>query len=463
MRQQLVEQDTIVAVATPSGVGGVGIVRVSGPKTKTIAEAILKTKNLQPKKVERASFWSKTEEVIDTGLAIYFKAPRSFTGEDVLELHAHGSPVILNLLLQEICLRGARIAEPGEFSKRAFLLGKVDLLQAESIASLIHAQTEQAARAAVKSLQGEFSKRVDGLFDFLLAIRMKLEAAINFPEDVNWQEDIEIINNVFEIKLRLENIIKTAKQGVLINKGVKVVLLGEPNVGKSSLLNFLSQREVAIVTEIPGTTRDVLTSIINIDGLLLEVADTAGIRAPQDKVEEIGIEKAKETAKNADLLILMLDAREVVLQQNVQANNVLENLLEHLPIKELIAAKKSLIVINKIDLQEVPDVIERDNVVCVSVTKSIGIDQLKQKLKKLVDFFEEAPLFSARKRHVDALEAALVHLSKSCLLLQQKENEIGFLAEELMIAQQYLSMLNGRSGVGEALLGKIFSEFCIGK
>lgn len=462
MRQQITE-DTIAAVATPPGVGGVGIVRVSGSNARMIAEKVLKTKTLKHGQVVHTSFFSEKEEVIDKGVVIYFEAPRSFTGEDVLELHAHGSPVVLNLLLQAVCSGGARIADPGEFSKRAFLSGKIDLLQAESIASLIHAQTEQAARAAVKSLQGGFSKQVNKVFDFLFELRMKIEAAINFPEDVSLLEDKEIINNVFESKQRVEHIIKIANQGVLLNKGIKTVLLGEPNVGKSSLLNFLSQREVAIVTNVPGTTRDVLTSTINIDGLLLEVVDTAGIREPQDIVEALGIEKAIETAKQADLIVLMLDIRDILLQRQ-QSTDYLEKAIEKKHIKEILASKKTLIVVNKIDLDFVAAnaVKEQENMVFVSITKELGLDRLKQKIKKLAGFFEEAPLFSARKRQVLALEAALVHLEKGCLLLNQKEAEVGFLAEELKLAQQFMSELTGR-GAGEELLDKIFSEFCIGK
>lgn len=460
---QQVTEETIVAVATPPGFGGVGIVRVSGPKTTRIAETILKTKELKHSQAFHASFWTEKEEIIDKGIAIYFKAPNSFTGEDVLELHAHGSPVVLDLLLQAACSFGARPAQPGEFSKRAFLSGKIDLLQAESIASLIHAQTEQAAKAALKSLQGGFSKQVNKLSDFLFDLRMRLEAAINFPEDVSLQESQKIIDNVFASKELAAQIIKTAKQSVLLNKGIKLVLLGEPNVGKSSLLNFLSQRDVAIVTAVAGTTRDVITSTINIDGLLIEVADTAGIRAPQDIVEAIGIDKALAAAAQADLVILMLDLTAVGFKPD-QVMSWVEKTIENSQMKEILFSKKTLIVVNKIDLRENAEkaFVEQENVVFVSITKELGIDNLKQKIKKMAGFFEEEPLFSARKRHVLALETAFVYLEKGCLLLDQKHYELDLLAEELKLAQQCLLELTGK-GSGEALLDKIFSEFCIGK
>lgn len=455
--------DTIVAIATPPGVGGVGIVRVSGQNIKVIANAILRNSSLVHQKAIYTDFLSETKEIIDSGIAIYFKGPKSFTGEDVLELQAHGSPVVLNLLLQRICIVGARIAEPGEFAKRAFLSGKIDLLQAESIVSLINAQTEQAAKAAIKSLQGEFSKQINNLFVWLTELRMKIEATIDFPEDVNILESNNLKQDLINLKKQIDALLQQAQQGLLLSNGIKVVILGEPNVGKSSLLNLLSKKDIAIVTDIAGTTRDVLTAKINIDGLLLEVIDTAGFRAPLNVVEAIGIDKAKEEAHQADLIILMLDINDPRAQE-LDCEHFVEELLATHECNSLLINKKVLVLINKIDINNLlPRISNNRDVIWVSVAKKTGVDLLKTQIKNIAGFSEQTPLFSVRGRHLEALRKVFLHVENGYYLVQQKDNDsLDLLAEELRLAQNFLSEITGRFSC-EDLLDKIFSEFCIGK
>lgn len=455
--------DTIVAIATPPGVGGVGIVRVSGQNIKVIANAILRNSSLVHQKAIYTDFLSETKEIIDSGIAIYFKGPKSFTGEDVLELQAHGSPVVLNLLLQRICIVGARIAEPGEFAKRAFLSGKIDLLQAESIVSLINAQTEQAAKAAIKSLQGEFSKQINNLFVWLTELRMKIEATIDFPEDVNILESNNLKQDLINLKKQIDALLQQAQQGLLLSNGIKVVILGEPNVGKSSLLNLLSKKDIAIVTDIAGTTRDVLTAKINIDGLLLEVIDTAGFRAPLNVVEAIGIDKAKEEAHQADLIILMLDINDPRAQE-LDCEHFVEELLATHECNSLLINKKVLVLINKIDINNLlPRISNNRDVIWVSVAKKTGVDLLKTQIKNIAGFSEQTPLFSVRGRHLEALRKVFLHVENGYYLEQQKDNDsLDLLAEELRLAQNFLSEITGRFSC-EDLLDKIFSEFCIGK
>ena len=456
-------EDTIVAIATPPGVGGVGIVRISGQNIKIIAKAILRNSSLVHQKAVYTDFLTETKEIIDSGIAIYFKGPKSFTGEDILELQAHGSPIVLNLLLQRICIVGARIAEPGEFTKRAFLRGKIDLLQAESIVSLIHAQTEQAVKAATKSLQGYFSKQINHLFACLTELRMKIEATIDFPEDVNMLESNKLKQELINLKKHINNLLKQAKQGLLLSNGIKVVILGEPNVGKSSLLNLLSQKDIAIVTDIAGTTRDVLTAKINIDGLLLEIIDTAGFRVPLNIVEAIGIDKAKEEAHQADLIVLMLDVNDP-LAQEPDSDHFIERLLTTHKCSSLLINKKVLILINKIDINNLlPRISNNRDVIWMSVAKGLGIDLLKTQIKNIAGFSEHAPLFSVRIRHLEALRKVLLHVENGCYMVQQKDKvSLDWLAEEMRLAQNYLSEITGRFSC-EDLLEKIFSEFCIGK
>ena len=455
-----IEDDTISAIATPAGVGGVGIIRISGGQTKNIAGSILKNFCLIPQRAIYTDFLSEQGEVIDSGIAIYFVAPNSFTGEDVLELHGHGGPIILGLLLRRVLALGARIAEPGEFSRRAFLHGKMDLVQAESVVSLINAQTEEAARAAVKSLQGEFSKQIKILLEDLIRIRMYLEAAIDFPEDeIDFLEQNTITTQVIKLKKQICNILHRAEQGSLLSYALKVVILGDPNVGKSSLLNLLSEDDKAIVTELPGTTRDVLTNKINIDGLLLDFSDTAGIRETKDVVESIGIQKAIKEAETADLILFMISAKDFVSDQKVFWSKKYAE-------KDFLVNKKIVVLINKIDLYNLASKVYVENnitFVLVSVKKQDGIDLLKQEIKTQIGFSGGTNLFTARTRHVDALQQALKHI-KICVSLweKQKTGSVELLAEELKMAQEFLSKITG-TFTSEDLLDQIFSEFCIGK
>jgi len=300
--------DTIIAIATPPGKGGVGMLRLSGPKSLSIACQITNKSQFSPRTVHYSRFYSQNEEVIDLGVAIYFKAPNSFTGEDVVELHAHGSPVVLDKLVKLAVSYGARIANPGEFSERAFLNDKIDLAQAEAIADLIDSQSEAAADMAVRSLQGEFSSRVNQLVSDLIQLRMYVEAAIDFPEEeIDFLSDGKVANDLARIKQDLSQIITTANQGVILREGMSVVIAGKPNAGKSTLLNRLAGKELAIVTDVPGTTRDVMREHLLIDDIPLHVIDTAGLRDSDDVVEIEGIKRAWLEIEQADCIILLMD------------------------------------------------------------------------------------------------------------------------------------------------------------
>jgi tRNA modification GTPase len=463
--QSIEDDDTITAIATPPGVGGVGIIRISGGLVKNIAKVMLGRSSLIPKLAVYTEFLSANKEAIDNGIAIFFQAPNSFTGEDVLEIQAHGGVVVLDLLLRRVLSLGARLAEPGEFSRRSFLHGKMDLLQAESIISLIHAQTEQAAKAAVKSLQGEFSKQINALLQGVTNLRMYVEAAIDFPEEeVDFLEDNNIYKQLIKFKESIYKILNQAQQGNLLSNGLKAVILGGVNVGKSSLLNLLSGKDLAIVTNIPGTTRDVLINKINIDGLLVDFSDTAGIRETQDHIEAIGIQKAITEAREADLILFVLDAKDFVEQEDFKSN-----LISAAWCADLRA--KKIILINKIDLYndaflKTPEIIVKDEqiVIFISVKNQIGIDLLKQQIKKVAGFVEQEQVFTARTRHVTALQQVYVHVERSINFFKKKREGVFFelLAEELKLAQKFLSEITG-AFTSEDLLAKIFSEFCIGK
>lgn len=457
-----IDGDTIVAIATPPGIGGVGIIRISGSLSQSIAKAILKKTNLVPNQATYANFLSSNSEILDTGIAIFFQSPQSFTGEDVIELQGHGGPVILNILLRRVLELGARIAEPGEFSRRAFLSNKIDLVQAESIVALINSQTEQAAMAAVKSLQGEFSKQINLLLEDLIAIRMHLEAIIDFPEDdVDSLSFLSIKNQIESLQKKVTSILKQAKCSRLLNGGIKAVILGKPNVGKSSLLNFLSEEERVIVTDIPGTTRDVVSHKISIDGLLIDFADTAGIRVTQDIVENLGIQKAIKQVEIADLIVLMIEHEDFLLTEEFSLKDVLP---ENLNIN-LLNDKKILLLINKIDLHDVqPKVVQKNNLIAVfvSIKSNIGMDLLKQQIKLLVGFSDEQLLFVAKERHVQALKEVQDHVFCSNQIFSVSQKNLDLLAEELRLGQECLSKITGVF-TNEDLLSKIFSEFCIGK
>ncbi|HTF97435.1 MAG TPA: tRNA uridine-5-carboxymethylaminomethyl(34) synthesis GTPase MnmE [Cellvibrio sp.] len=453
----MIVTDTIAAIATATGRGGVGIVRVSGPKTKQVAESLLSI-NLKPRHAHYCDFSTASGEVLDQGIALFFPGPNSFTGEDVLELQGHGGPVILDLLLREITRMGVRLARPGEFSERAFLNDKLDLAQAEAIADLIDATSEQAARNALHSLQGAFSKRIHELVEALIHLRIYVEASIDFPEEeIDFLSDGKVSGDLDEIVHKLDQIFKEARQGALVRDGMRVVIAGRPNAGKSSLLNALSGRESAIVTSIEGTTRDVLREHIHIDGMPLHIIDTAGLRESPDEVEQIGIQRAWQEIQQADRVLLLVDSRQT------SDTNPLQVWPEF--IAQLENPAKVTLIRNKIDLtDEIAGLFENENstYISISAANGLGIDALKQHLKSIMGFSETGESgFTARRRHLDALERAQSFLSSGKAQLQgYAAGEL--LAEDLRQAQNALGEITGEF-TPDDLLGRIFSSFCIGK
>lgn len=451
-------KETIVAQATAPGRGGIGILRVSGPKALEVAQAVL-GKCPKPRMADYLPFKDADGTVLDQGIALYFKSPNSFTGEDVLELQGHGGQVVLDLLLKRILqLDGVRLARPGEFSEQAFLNDKLDLAQAEAIADLIDATSEQAARSALKSLQGEFSNKVNQLVDSVIYIRTYVEASIDFPdEEIDFLADGKIEAKLREIIDQLDLVSSEAKQGSILREGMKVVIAGRPNAGKSSLLNALAGREAAIVTDIAGTTRDVLREHIHIDGMPLHIIDTAGLREATDEVERIGISRAWTEIEQADRIILMLDSSDPD-SQNIE--KVRSEFLSKLPNNMSVT-----IVRNKVDLSGEAVGIKEENgttTICLSAQTHQGVDLLREHLKQAMGFqtgMEGG--FLARRRHLDALEKAAEHLQIG--LVQLTEFHAGeLLAEELRLVQANLSEITGQF-TSDDLLGNIFSSFCIGK
>ena len=451
-------KETIVAQATAPGRGGIGILRVSGPLATEVAQAVL-GKCPKPRMADYLPFKDADGSVLDQGIALYFKSPNSFTGEDVLELQGHGGQVVLDLLLKRILqIDGIRLARPGEFSEQAFLNDKLDLAQAEAIADLIDATSEQAARSALKSLQGEFSKKVNELVNSVIYLRTYVEASIDFPdEEIDFLADGKIEANLCGIINQLEDVRSEAKQGSILREGMKVVIAGRPNAGKSSLLNALAGREAAIVTDIAGTTRDVLREHIHIDGMPLHIIDTAGLRDATDEVERIGISRAWTEIEQADRIILMLDS------SNPESADLSKVRSEFLA--KLSTTLPVTIVRNKIDLNgEQASESEQDGyqIISLSAQTHDGIQLLREHLKQAMGFqtgMEGG--FLARRRHLDALEKAAEHLQIG--LVQLTEFHAGeLLAEELRLVQDHLSEITGEF-TSDDLLGNIFSSFCIGK
>ena len=451
-------KETIVAQATAPGRGGIGILRVSGPLATKVAQAIL-GKCPKPRMADYLPFKDADGTILDQGIALYFKSPNSFTGEDVLELQGHGGQVVLDLLLKRILqIDGIRLARPGEFSEQAFLNDKLDLAQAEAIADLIDATSEQAVRSALKSVQGEFSKKVNALVDSVIYLRTYVEASIDFPdEEIDFLADGKIEANLRGIINQLEDVRSEAKQGSILREGMKVVIAGRPNAGKSSLLNALAGHEAAIVTDIAGTTRDVLREHIHIDGMPLHIIDTAGLRDATDEVERIGISRAWTEIEQADRIILMLDSSD---PESADLSKVRSEFLAKLP-----STLPVTIVRNKIDLNgEQASESEQGGYQMISLSAQThdGVQLLREHLKQAMGFqtgMEGG--FLARRRHLDALDKAAEHLQIG--LVQLTEFHAGeLLAEELRLVQSYLSEITGQF-TSDDLLGNIFSSFCIGK
>ncbi|WAC46148.1 tRNA uridine-5-carboxymethylaminomethyl(34) synthesis GTPase MnmE [Pseudomonas sp. SL4(2022)] len=450
--------ETIAAVATAQGRGGVGIVRVSGPLASRLAQAICQ-RELQPRYAHYGPFFADAKQVLDEGLALYFPGPNSFTGEDVLELQGHGGPVVLDLLLRRCVQLGARLARPGEFSERAFLNDKLDLAQAEAIADLIEASSEQAARNALRSLQGEFSRRVHGLTERLISLRIYVEAAIDFPEEeIDFLADGHVLNLLDDVRTDLAGVLREAGQGALLRDGMTVVIAGRPNAGKSSLLNALAGREAAIVTEIAGTTRDVLREHIHIDGMPLHVVDTAGLRDTEDQVERIGVERALKAIGEADRILLVVDATAP------EADDPFALWPEFLDQRPDPA--KVTLIRNKADLSGESVVLEVCNdghvTISLSAKSTEGLDLLREHLKACMGYEQTSESsFSARRRHLEALRQAAAHLEHGhAQLTLAGAGEL--LAEDLRMAQQALGEITGAFS-SDDLLGRIFSSFCIGK
>ncbi len=451
---KVIHTDTIAAQATPPGRGGVAIVRVSGLRVKKIIPLLLQCE-LPPRQATYTPFYDENDNVIDEGIALFFPNPHSFTGEDVLELHGHGGPVVVDLLLQRILSLGIRLARPGEFSERAFLNGKIDLAQAEAIADLIDASSEHAARLAMRSLQGEFSREIKTLTEKVIHLRMYVEASIDFvDEEIDFLNDKNIVNSMEEIQQHLTAILQKAKQGSFLREGITAVIAGEPNVGKSSLLNCLSGKEIAIVTNVPGTTRDVLRDYILIDDMPMHIIDTAGLRTSDDIVEQEGIRRAHHEMEKADLILYVVDV-----------NNYHSKNMKELELPEIVSSRPVIFVCNKIDLtNQTPssDSEQGHSVVYLSAKTGDGVDLLKQRIKSLVGFKqEEQGIFLARRRHLDALHRAHAHVKDA--LRQLSDRKAGELAaEDLRLAQLALSEITGEF-TADDLLGRIFSSFCIGK
>ncbi len=441
--------DTIAAIATPPGRAGIGVVRISGPAVRSISTAVL-GRSLQSRVATLCDFLEADCAILDRGIAIFYAAPQSYTGEDVLELQGHGGLAVLQLVLRRCLDLGARPAQPGEFTQRAFLNDKLDLAQAESVADLIDASSEAAARGAMRSLTGEFSGRVGQLNDALIELRSLVEATLDFPEEeIDFLERSGAMEKLARLREGVATLLAVAEQGRILRDGAKVVLIGQPNVGKSSLLNRLAEEEVAIVTEIPGTTRDPLRHELAIEGVPLHVVDTAGLRLATDAVEKIGIQRAWREIQQADLALLIMDATVGITGADLQ---ILAELPENL---------KRVLIFNKIDvLERVPKAIQAVNgtEIWLSAKTGQGFNLLRTALLRSIGWQStQEGVFVARERHLQALREASDSLSQA-----SEAGSLELIAEELRLAQQAFANITGKFSADD-LLGEIFSRFCIGK
>ncbi|QAU24581.1 tRNA uridine-5-carboxymethylaminomethyl(34) synthesis GTPase MnmE [Dyella sp. M7H15-1] len=443
-------EDTIAAMASAPGAAGVGIVRVSGPRVPFIAEALL-SRAPTPRHAHFAAFRNADGQLIDRGLLLYFPSPASYTGEHVLELQGHGSTVLLAALLRRIGELGARLARPGEFTERAFLNGKLDLAQAEAVADLIAARSQAGAHAALQSMEGVFSNKVEALLHALIALRVHIEAAIDFPEEeIDFLTDPAIARQLEALRTQLDELLRETRRGVRLNDGLRIAIVGRPNAGKSSLLNALAGNERAIVTDIAGTTRDVVRESIHLDGYTLELADTAGLRDTHDPVEREGVRRAHSERERADVVLLVTDA------QHAEADLAW--------LADLPPAVERIVIVNKIDLDSEQAHTEQrvdTKWLWLSTKTGDGLETLREYLKQLAGAGSGEGAFSARRRHVLALEQVAAHLARTTIVLT--ENRAGELAaEELRHAQHALGEITG-TYTSDDLLGAIFSSFCIGK
>ncbi|MFC1680247.1 tRNA uridine-5-carboxymethylaminomethyl(34) synthesis GTPase MnmE [Pseudomonadota bacterium] len=444
------DRETIAAIATPAGAGGIGVVRVSGPGVGLLARAMLGQLPV-PRKATCSRIYDSDGEVLDTGIALFFPGPSSYTGEDVLELQGHGGPVVLHMVLERCLSCGARLARPGEFTERAYLNGKLDLAQAEAVADLINSSSEQAVRAAQKSLRGEFSARVLALVEQLTHLRMYVESAIDFPdEEIDFPGQESVLKGLDGILDATSELMASARQGRLLNEGMVVVLAGRPNAGKSSLLNALARIDRAIVSDTPGTTRDTIELHINIDGLPVTLVDTAGLREVDDEVESEGVRRAEKAVRDADLVLYIVDDNR-------------GGTVEH--HADIPAAVPYTVVFNKIDLSGRPAGpldFDGQEALAISAVSGRGLGKLRDHLMRRVGFQEiEGSEFLARTRHLDAIQQAQKHMEEG----RRQLTETGaaeLLAEELRLAQRSLSGITGEF-TSDDLLGRIFSTFCIGK
>ena len=446
----MIPRDTIAAIATAPGRGGIGVVRVSGRDLMRFASALI-SKPLQPRRAVLTAFCDHAGDPIDEGIALFFPAPHSYTGEDVIELQGHGGPVVMRQLLQRCLEIGARLARPGEFTERAYLNGRMDLAQAEGVADLIEASTALAARAALRSLKGDFSELIQGLTSRIVALRTLLEATLDFPE-----EEVEFLTagraaeQLTTIREQLDRVMASTQQGSLLREGIHAVLIGEPNVGKSSLLNRLAGEDVAIVTDVPGTTRDAVREQIDIDGLPVHIIDTAGLRETDDPVERIGIRRTWTQIEKADLALVVSDAAGV-------DDSGQQGIINRLP-----AGLARIRVLNKIDLAERPfarEAQDNEDRVWVSAKTGAGLDLLKQAIWDRAGWHPSGEgLFSARARHTAALQLAQAHLARAA----EQTRHLELYAEELRLAHEALCTITGEF-TPDDLLGEIFSKFCIGK
>lgn len=447
---------TIAAIATAAGRGGVGVIRLSGRNLLPLAQHITGGKTPTPRLALYTDFLDAQQHAIDNGLLLYFAAPASFTGEDVIELQGHGGPVVMQMLLARCLELGARLAEPGEFTKRAFLNNKLDLAQAESVADLIDASSQSAARMAVRSLKGAFSQHIHTLVDDLITLRMLVEATLDFPEeDIDFLEAADAKGKLTTLQTQLAHLLANAEQGAILREGMNVVLVGAPNVGKSSLLNALAGDDIAIVTDIAGTTRDTVREQITLDGVPIHIIDTAGLRETDDIVEQIGIERSQKAVQQADVALILIDPREGI---NPTTQTILASLPDNL---------KRIEIHNKIDLHgEAAAVVQHgqlstaDSLIKLSAKTGAGLDLLKQALLNEIGWQGESEsLFLARRRHITALQTAQAELEYAALCHHQ---QIELLAEHLRLAQIACNEITGEF-TADDLLGVIFSRFCIGK